>query len=159
MSDLENLFLAVGCIVVQWASIDGAMSIATNAIYLNAEIPNKPKQIPKFAKDMTRFMRRCAQDCKELRSVKADALTLLDETENQRELREYFVHSVLTNPVANNGVYTFTRVDAKDSNHQATDWLFDSSTFPDVEERCRLLSDRWHQMSLRVCLIYEARKL
>jgi hypothetical protein len=154
--DEKNLYIAIGFIMVSWGFIESSSAMATNALYLNAKLQNKPGHMPKFLKEQFKFMRRCLYDIPEFKLLKQDALAIIAATEKEKDMRELFAHSALTSTEAPSGIYTFTNLDAKDDHHLTTDWEFDANTFPVVVSTLRNLAEAWHQLSDQIVRISEA---
>jgi len=154
--DEQNLYIAIGFIMVSWGFIESSSAMATNALYLNAKFQNKPGHMPKFLKEQFKFMRRCFCDIPEFKLLKKDAQAIIAATEKEKDIRELFAHSALTSTEARNGIYTFTNLDAKHNYHLATDWEFDANTFPAVVSTLSHLAESWHQLSYQVVRIAEA---
>lgn len=153
--DEQNLYIAIGFIMVSWGFIESSSAMATNALYSNAKLPNKPGHMPKFLKEQFKFMRRCLYDIPEFKALKEDALAIIAETETEKDLRELFAHSALTSIEAWNGIYTFTNLDAKDNHHLLRDWEFDANTFPAMVSKLSKLAKSWHQLADQIVQIAE----
>lgn len=141
--------------MVAWGFIESSSAMATNALYSNVKLPNRPQRMPKFLRQQFTFMRRCLDEIPEFRSLRKDALAIITATEREKNMRELFAHSALTSTEARNGIYTFTNLDARDNHHLAKDWEFDSKTFPIVVSTLRHLSESWHQLSGNLIQIAE----
>ena len=156
IADAKKLYTAIGYIVSKWGFIETYCSMITNTLYENSSLPEKPARIPKFADQQYRFVLCCLYDCAELRPIKVEGESLINETKTQNDMRQYFVHSALRTEPVRDQVYAFVRLDAKDIDHQATDWEFDLKTFPDLELDLHRLSDAWFLFAEKVIHTYEA---
>lgn len=154
--DEDNLYKAVGFIIVSWGFIESAMAIATNAMYLNVVVDKKPGHMPKFVGDQIRFIRHCLYNSPRFKGIKDDALRIIDATEREKCSREFFAHSALTSGKSVNGVYRFTNVEAKVTDHVATEWEFDVRTFPAMHASLSGLADAWFNLSEQLVLIAES---
>ena len=154
VAEAKNLYTAIGYIVSKWGFIESHCSLTTNTLYKNASLGDRPARIPKFAEHQYRFILRCLYDCSELRPVKSEGESLINESKKQKDMREHFVHSALRADPVRDQVYAFTRFDAQEIEHYVNDWEFDLKTFPDLELNLHRISTEWSEFSEKVARIY-----
>ena len=153
--DEQNLYLAIGSLVTNWGFIESNSALVTNALYSNVVIDDRPRRMPMFIRDQHRLIRQSLLDVPTLSDLRDEGINLLDRTAQQRDLREHFVHSVLTGFDQSRGVYSFTRLDAKDQEHLATDWEFDAQSFPGIDKRLLSLVAAWREFTIKIALRFD----
>jgi len=130
--EIRALYSAIGYIVIKWAFIDAALDFAVSTVYTDCGGNALRKQMPKFLKDKSKFIVEAVNEIPELQPFKARAENITGRIINIKDLREDFVHSVLTKDTHVNGVYSFARLDAKEHNHGLKIWEFDVRSFPNM---------------------------
>jgi len=138
----EQLYAAVGYIIIKWSYIDVALDCVVSTIYTDCGGNSLRKRMPKFIKEKPAFVLEAISTIPQLKPFKAQAENIIGRITNIKNLREDFAHSVLTNPSHIDGVFRFARLDAKEHNHGVKVWEFDVRGFPKLSETLqRLVAD------------------
>ena len=132
--DIKPLYLAIGCVIIQWSYIEAALDFAASTIYVDCGGKTLRKTMPKFLKDKTRFIVKAVNELPQLAPYKSKAENITGRVMNIKDYRENFAHSVPTKTTHVNGVYSFARLSALEHNHSLKVWDFDVRNFPKMSE-------------------------
>jgi len=132
--EIQQLYLAIGYVITKWSFIDAALDFTVSTIYTDCGGNRLRNTMPKFLKEKANFIVKAMDEIPQLASFKPRAQNIVGRVMNNKDYREDFAHSVLTNPMHVDGVYSFVRLDAKEHNHGLKLWQFDVRNFPTMSE-------------------------
>ncbi len=138
--EFQPLYMAIGYVIIKWSFIEAALDFAVSTIYVDCGGNALRKQMPKFLKDKCSFIAKSVAELPALHPYRARAENITGRIINVKDLREDLAHSVLTQPIHTNGVYSFARLDAKEHNHQLKIWQFDVRHFPKMADTLETLA-------------------
>lgn len=116
-SDIDQLFKAVGFVVVQWGNAEQALDLLVVAVFSHYEGHELLKRRPKQLEFKIRFLQGCFATFSELAPFKAECDDLLDRFGALSQKRHDIVHGAIDAISAENGVFTFTKIDVKPKQH------------------------------------------
>ena len=107
-SDIEQLFKAVGFVVVQWGNAEQSLDLLVVALFSRYEGHELLKRRPKQLDVKMKFLRECFAEFPELLPFKAECDDLLIRFEALSQRRHDVVHGAIDAVSAEDGVFTFT---------------------------------------------------
>lgn len=150
--DIKELYLAIGYVITQWSFVESALDVAVSTIYIDYGGRSLCKQMPKFLKDKSGFIVKAVSTIPQLAPFKRAAENLTGRIMNNKDYREDFAHSCLTSPTDVNGVFSFSRLNARQHDHSEKIWTFDVRNFPKISETLQglVVDSQTFAMSLQV---------
>lgn len=116
-SDLENLFKAVGFVVVQWGNAEQTLDLLAVGVFSCFAGHELLKRRPKQLGQKIEFLRKCFATFPKLSPFKAECDDLLNRFESLSQSRHDIVHGAIDSISAENDVFTFTKIDVNPREH------------------------------------------
>ena len=131
--ELDNLYRAVGFIVIQWGQAEQSLDMIV-AIIFHDFGGNKVKKIPKMLKPKIDYLRESFNNISDISVHKEVANEILDEFEKLSEKRHDIIHGAVSATTSNNGAYAFAKLDIINGYHHVREFDFDIKQFPKLSE-------------------------
>jgi hypothetical protein len=121
-SAFPPLNMAVGQLVVNWATLESMIQKIIAAIYHQAGGKHADRSIPVAFKRQRRFLRRCFRSIAGLAPFADEGSAILDAMADLIFIRNAVVHGAVCGFEPNTGRYTFLRLDVVDGDtvHERT---------------------------------------
>lgn len=150
-SDIEQLFKAVGFVVVRWGSAEQALDLLVVAVFSRYDGHELLHRRPKQLEVKIKFLRECFATFPELAPFKAECEDLLSRFETLSQKRHDIVHGAIDAVSADNGVFTFTKIDVKPKQHHEVRTVsFDDSDWAEYRRALMKLGGDGISLSRRV---------
>ena len=127
--DLEPLFKAVGFVVVQWGQAEQSLDLAVNTLYQDYANYNLAKRMPKMLEVKLQFIRNCINTVSELKPVKQNAESLLDDFERLSGIRHNLIHGAISTTTNTNGAYSYLKLHTNKDSHKLEEFSLDLNDF------------------------------
>lgn len=156
----ETLYSLIGFMIVIWGIVESTSALITNALYQNEalakKLPGRPKRMPKFLDQQFAFQRQCSY-VKDgpVEKIKHGLLDLLKRTEEMKDLRNKLTHSAFLEGKSSDGLYRFTNLDARDSDHYGTDWELSITSASKYREALLELAAWWNLLAQEAIQLVE----
>jgi hypothetical protein len=112
-SDLDQLFKAVGFIVIQWGNAEQALDLLVVSVFSRYDGHELLKSRPKNLAPKIKFLRQCFATFPELAQFKKECDDVLNRFEALSQSRHDIVHGAIDSISAENGVFSLTKIDVK----------------------------------------------
>lgn len=116
-SDIEQLYKAVGFVVVQWGNAEQALDLLVVAVFSRYDGHELLKNRPKHLGPKIEFLRKCFATFPELAQFKKDCDDVLNRFDALSQSRHDIMHGAIDSIFAENGVFSFTKIDVKPKQH------------------------------------------
>jgi hypothetical protein len=130
--ELDELFRQVGFIVVQWGQAEQSLDLAIATIYQCYATQKRPKRMPKMLDTKLKYLESCVRDIRELSPYRAAADGLVADFRRLSGLRHDLIHGAITDTEAENGMFTFAKLDVKKDFHFLRQVRLDGAEMPGI---------------------------
>ena len=123
-SDIEKLFKAVGFVVVQWGMDEQHLDLVVAAIFHRFDGHPLLNRRPTNLSHKIELLRQCFAEFKELQQFQAESGILLTRFSDAGKKRNDIVHGAIANFSANDGMFTFSKIDVVPREHHSIRSVF-----------------------------------
>lgn len=150
-SDIETLFKAVGFVVIQWGFAEQSLDLMVANIFHSFDGHSLLKRRPQHLEPKVEFLRECFAEIPELAQFKAESDALLTRFSVVGKKRNDLVHSAIATTSAEDGAFTFLKVDVKPKEHHSIRSVFlDDEDWTQFRRELLLLGKDGQSLAQRV---------
>lgn len=118
-SDLESLLKAVGFVAVQWGFAEQSLDLIVASIFNSFDGHPLLKRRPQNLAPKVKFLGKCFAEIPELVQFSDEANALLTRFSAVGKKRNDLMHGAIANIAAENGAFTFLKVDVRPNEHHS----------------------------------------
>ena len=150
-SDPDQLFKAVGFVVIQWGHAEQTLDLLVTAVFSCYQGHKLLNHRPTQLKDKINLLRKCFVALPELAPFNNECEDLLSRFKEFSKRRNDIVHGAIDSLSAENGVFTFTKIDVPPKqHHKARKVILDESEFAEYRRALMKLGADGSSLSRRV---------
>lgn len=123
-SEIETLFKAVGFVVIQWGFAEQSLDLMVASIFYSFDGHHLLKRRPQHLEAKVEFLHQCFAEMPELAQFKAESDALLRKFSATGKRRNDLVHGTIATTSAEDGAFTFLKVDVKPKEHHSIRSVF-----------------------------------
>jgi len=132
--ELDNLYRAVGFIVIQWGLAEQSLDMIVAIIFHDFGGNKIKNKLPKMLKPKIDYLRECFNKISDISEHKEAGNEILNVFENLSERRHEIIHGAVSTTASNNGAYAFAKLDIINGYHQVREFDFDIKQLPKLSE-------------------------
>lgn len=150
-SDLESLFKAVGFVAVQWEFAEQSLDLIVASIFHSFDKHPLLKRCPQNLEAKVEFLRECFKEIPELTQFAAESDALLRRFSAVAKKRNDLLHGAIASITAEDGGFTFLKVDVKPKEHHSVrSVLLSEEEWPELRQELLLLGRDGQSFGQRV---------
>jgi len=132
--ELDELYKAVGFIVVQWGLAEQSLDCIVANLYQNLGGNSLRKRLPKMLTDKLKYVGECLSELPEIHTLKTEGESLVLKFKGFSSNRHNLIHGALGNLALEQGVFRFSKLDIDKEHdiHVVRDVFFDPKDFPEI---------------------------
>lgn len=130
--DTQDLFSAVGFIVVQWGQAEQSLELVSQLLFLHfdGKAMADRQELPKMLQTKLKFVRKCFSDNPQLAEFKTEAITMVDLFHEVKDARHDITHGAITSLSRVDGAFTFIRLEHNAEQYAVNHFRLEGPTFP-----------------------------
>lgn len=128
--ELDELYKAVGFVVVQWGQAEQSLDLIVAMLYQNLGGKPLAKRIPVMLTPKLDYVRKCLSHIPPLQKFRSDGEALISKFEGLSQKRHDLIHGAIANLSPEQGAFRFAKFDVKGNYHVVREFRFESTEFP-----------------------------